>query len=91
MMEKTGLHNLEFIQTERYNLTSSMVAHQHDSVMVVNLVEGKEALIESTSGCFDSYTIHYGETIVIPAGAGEVKFSCIPGAGETKIMTAYVR
>lgn len=91
MVEKTGLHNLEFIQTERYNLTGSVTALQQDSVMVVNLVEGREALIESVSGSFDPYTVHYGETIVIPAGAGAVKFTAVPDAGETKIMTAYVR
>lgn len=91
VMEKTGLHNLEFIQTERYSLNGTMESELHDSVMVVNLVEGKEAYIDSVDDRFERFTIHYGETIVVPAAAGKVKFSSPVDSKETKIMTAWVR
>ena len=90
-VEKTGLHSLEFIQTERYTIEGELTPEQHDSVMVINLVEGREAMIKSIDGSFDNFIIHYGETIVIPSAAGQVKFCSMPGVRKTIIITARVR
>src|SRR6202035_4502940 len=47
--EKTGLHEREFIETRRHWF-SKKVSHQtNGSVNVLNLIEGSEAIVESTS------------------------------------------
>ena len=37
----------------------------------MNLVEGREALVESPTGAFKPYVVHYAETFIIPAAVGE--------------------
>lgn len=88
-IEKTGLHAFEFIDTFRYNLTESTEVEMDDSVHVINLVDGKSALIESTDGRFEPFEIHYAETAVIPAKVHCFKIT--PNAGEIKLITAKVR
>ena len=66
-VEHTGLHRLEFIETERHTIQGSRVVNVHDSVNVINLVEGREAWIESIDGAFPSTVIHYSETFIVPA------------------------
>ena len=70
-VEHTGLHSLEFIETERHTLLGSRVIDVHDSVNVLNLVEGREAWIESTDGSFPPAVIHYSETFIVPAAVGQ--------------------
>ena len=36
------------------------------SVNVLNLVEGREAIVESPTGEFDPFVVHYAETFIIP-------------------------
>ena len=61
-----------------------------DSVQVLNLVEGHEAVVESPDGRFAPFTVHYAETFIIPACVE--KFTLRPAAGETcMIIRAYVR
>lgn len=88
-IEKTGLHAFEFIDTFRYNLTQSTEVEMDDSVHVINLVDGKSALIESTDDSFEPFEVHYAETAVIPAKVG--RFKITPNAGEIKMIAAKVR
>jgi mannose-6-phosphate isomerase class I len=65
--ERTGLHELEFIETRRHWFTG-VVPHQTDgTVNVLNLVEGEEAIVESPSGAFEPFVVHYAETFIVPA------------------------
>lgn len=68
--ERTGLHELEFIETRRtwfHETASHMTRH---TVNVLNLVEGREVIVESPAGAFDPLVVHYAETFIIPAAAG---------------------
>ena len=38
---------------------------------VLNLVEGKEAIVESPTGAFDPLVIHYAETFIVPEAVKE--------------------
>ena len=38
---------------------------------MLNLVEGEEAVVESPSGSFEPFVIHYAETFIVPASIGE--------------------
>lgn len=68
--EHTGLHECEFIETRRHWF-SKPVTHETDgSVNVLNLVEGREAVVESPDGAFDPFVVHYAETFIIPASVG---------------------
>jgi mannose-6-phosphate isomerase class I len=69
--ERTGLHEREFIETRRHWFTGKVTHHTNGSVNVLNLVEGREVLVESPSGAFEPFVVHYAETFVVPDSVGE--------------------
>ena len=73
--ERTGLHELEFIETRRHWFTSSTPHDTQGTVNVLNLVEGEEAVVESPTGAFDPFVVHYAETFIVPAAVGEYRIS----------------
>lgn len=68
--ERTGLDALSFIETRRHRFTKKVVHHTRGIVNVLNLVEGREILVESPDNSFAPYIIHYAETFIIPAHVG---------------------
>ena len=68
--ERTGLHELEFIETRRHWFTGTVPHQTNGTVNVLNLVEGDEAVVESPEGAFDPFVVHYAETFVVPAQVG---------------------
>jgi mannose-6-phosphate isomerase class I len=68
--ERTGLHEREFIETRRHWFTNTVLHHTRGGVNVLNLVEGDEAIVESPTGAFEPYVVHYAETFIIPAAVG---------------------
>ncbi len=60
---------------------------------VLNLIEGREALVESPEGAFEPFVVHYAETFIVPAGVGA--YTIRPwGQSEGKecgIIKAFVR
>jgi mannose-6-phosphate isomerase class I len=69
--EKTGLHELEFIETRRHWFTEMVEHDPRGGVNVLNLVEGEEAIVESPTGAFEPFHVHYAETFIVPANAGK--------------------
>lgn len=69
--EKTGLHRNQFIETRRHTFTGQVTHYTNESVNVINLVDGEEIIVESPANAFDPLVIHYAETFIIPASAGE--------------------
>ncbi len=69
--ERTGLHEFQFIETRRHWFTKKVHHSTNGGVNVINLVEGREAIVESPSGNFKPYIIHYAETFIVPAAVGE--------------------
>ena len=91
--ERTGLHELEFIETRRRWFTKTTAHDTSGTVNVLNLVEGREATVESPSGAFDPYVVHYAETFIVPAAVGAYT---IRPSGESEgkkcgTMKAFVR
>jgi mannose-6-phosphate isomerase class I len=68
--ERTGLHELEFIETRRHWFTGLTPHGTNGTVNVLNLIEGREATIESPSGAFEPFVVHYAETFIVPASVG---------------------
>lgn len=91
--ERTGLHANEFIETRRHWFSVPVLHTTGGGVNVLNLVEGEEALVESPSGAFSPFVVHYAETFIIPAAIGE--YTIRPyGLSEGKqcgTIKAYVR
>jgi len=68
--ERTGLHELEFIETRRHWFTGIVPHKTKSTVEVLCLVEGDEAIVESPTGAFEPFVVHYAETWVVPAHIG---------------------
>ncbi len=93
VVEHTGLHELEFIETRRHWFHDKSCRETNGSVNVLNLVEGKEAVVESLNGEFEPFVVHYAETFIIPASVEKYSISPIGNANENKLatITASVR
>lgn len=91
--ERTGLHPNEFIETRRHWFTKPVMHCTNDSVNVLNLIEGEEAIVESLQGAFEPFVVHYAETFIIPACVGEYTISPYGKAigQECATIKAYVR
>ncbi|MBC8108963.1 MAG: class I mannose-6-phosphate isomerase [Anaerolineae bacterium] len=68
--ERTGLHELEFIETRRHWFSKTVPHDTGGNLNVLNLVQGEEAIIESPTGAFEPFVVHYAETFIIPAVVG---------------------
>jgi len=91
--EKTGLHKREFIETRRHWFSKKVHHHTDGGVNVLNLVEGREAVVESPSGAFEPFVVHYVETFIVPAHVGEYTISPYGESKGQKCATikAFVR
>jgi mannose-6-phosphate isomerase class I len=68
--ERTGLHEMQFIETRRHWFTGPVPHDTLGGVNVLNLVEGDAAVVESPTGAFEPYVVHYAETFIVPASVG---------------------
>jgi mannose-6-phosphate isomerase class I len=68
--ERTGLHEREFIETRRHWFTGKVAHDTGGGVNVLNLVEGREAIVESPTNAFEPFVVHYAETFIVPAAVG---------------------
>jgi mannose-6-phosphate isomerase class I len=91
--ERTGLHELEFIEVRRHWFTDVVPHDTRGTVNVLNLVEGAEAIVESPSGAFEPFVVHYAETFIVPAAVGAYTIRPHgPGVGSRlATVTASVR
>ena len=90
LVERTGLHEREFIDTFRYTTASSVTVARNGSVHVLNLVDGARARLVSTDGAFAPFELHYAETCILPQAAGDYRIEAPDGA-EVKMIVACVR
>jgi len=88
--ERTGLHELEFIETRRYWINGAVTLNTGGEFQMLNLVEGQAVLIESPANQFESFTVHYAETVIIPAASGEYRLRALH-QHETGVIVASVR
>lgn len=91
--ERTGLHEREFIETRRHWFSEPVLHHTGGGVNVLNLVEGDEAIVDSPTGAFAPFTVHYAETFIIPASVGEYRISPPANSSSQPLATikAWVR
>ena len=95
--ERTGLHELEFIETRRYWFTAAVDLDtggtEEGSVHVLNLVEGQQVTVESQDGAFAPMLVGYAETFVVPAAVGDytLRPSGASEGQEVAVICASVR
>ncbi len=92
-VERTGLHNREFIESYRYTFNQPVSRLCGDSVHMLNLVDGGQITVTSPRGEFAPFDVHYAETFIIPAIAQEY---CLTPSGisegkTVKVIDAWVR
>ncbi|MEW6235694.1 MAG: class I mannose-6-phosphate isomerase [Candidatus Omnitrophota bacterium] len=73
--ERTGLHELEFIETRRHWFTSAVPHHTQGAVNVLCLVQGESITVESPNGSFEPFVVRFGEVFIVPAAVGEYTIS----------------
>ncbi len=83
--ERTGLHELEFIETRRHWFSGPVPHETRGSVNVLNLVEGDEAVVESPEQAFAPFAVHYAETFIVPAAIG--RYTIRPAAPNQECAT----
>ncbi|MGY3855610.1 class I mannose-6-phosphate isomerase [Aeromonas aquatilis] len=91
--ERTGLHEREFIETRRHWFSVPVEHDTGGTVQVLNLIEGREATVESPDNAFAPFVVHYAETFIVPASVGRYR---IRPSGESEGQTiatikAFVR
>ncbi|MFO7617013.1 MAG: class I mannose-6-phosphate isomerase [Bacteroidales bacterium] len=91
--ERTGLHPDEPLETRRHWFTGPVAHHTGGTVNVLNLVEGREAVVSSPEGRFEPFTVHYAETFIIPAAVGPYVIAPVNGVSDQPHATikAFVR
>ena len=95
--ERTGLHELEFIETRRYwfdgPVTLDTGGKERGSVHVLNLGEGQSITVESVCDDFEPMLVNYAETFVVPAAVGRyvLKPAGEPRDEESGVVCAWVR
>ena len=90
--EVTGLHELEPLETRRYEIAPGQRAllDTRGTLSVLNLVGGSEVTVSSPTGAFPPLVIHYVETFVVPASVGRFEVANASG-GTAILMRAHVR
>jgi mannose-6-phosphate isomerase class I len=69
--ERTGLHEREFIETRRHWFTGPVPHSTDGGVNVLNLCEGEQVVVESPTGKFQPFVVHFAETFIVPAAVGD--------------------
>ena len=93
--ERTGLHELEFIETRRHWFTGVVPHDTQGTVNVLNLVAGDRVIVESPTDVFEPFEVHYAETFIVPAAVGRYTIrpsaTCSAGQSEYATLKAFVR
>jgi mannose-6-phosphate isomerase class I len=93
--ERTGLHELEFIETRRHWFTGVVPHDTQGTVNVLNLVAGDRVTVESPADAFEPFEVHYAETFIVPAAVGPYTIrpseACSEGQSEYATLKAFVR
>jgi len=89
--ERTGLHEREFIETRRHWFTKPVPHQTEGGVNVLNLVEGESAVVESSTGAFEPFIVHYAETFIVPAATGSYTIRPQTAGARCGTIKAYVR
>ena len=89
-VERTGLHEREFLDTFRVRTRQEMPIPRNGSVHMLNLIAGTRAVLVSTRKQFDPFPLHYAETCILPEAAGDYRIIS-PDGEPIQVIIACVR
>ena len=91
--ERTGLHELEFIEVRRHWFDRPISLDTHGTLNVLNLVEGAAATVVSPTGDFAPFEVHYAESFIVPAAVGAYELHPSPAGAPVQcgVVIASVR
>ncbi|NML21722.1 mannose-6-phosphate isomerase [Pseudoflavitalea sp. G-6-1-2] len=91
--ERTGLDEFSFIETRRHWFTQKVTHRTEGRFNVLNLIEGREAIVESPTDAFKPFIVHYAETFIVPADAEEytIRPHGVSEGRQCATIKAYVR
>lgn len=89
--ERTGLHELESIETRRHWFTDCVDIACHESVNMLNLVEGAEVEVQSVDGSFEPMPVHYAETFIVPESVGRYRIVNKRPGTRVAVLQAFIR
>ncbi|MBX2966591.1 MAG: class I mannose-6-phosphate isomerase [Cyclobacteriaceae bacterium] len=91
--EQTGLHALQFIETRRYWHSGTVSHRTDDTVNVLMVVEGEQAVVESPDNSFEPFLVNYAEAFIVPANVEEytIRPTGLSEGKEIGVIKAYVR
>lgn len=91
--ERTGLHAREFLETRRFWFSGPTPHDTRGNLNVLNLIEGEAAVIESPTGAFEPFELHYAETVIVPAAVGPYVVRPLAAAPDRELglLKVYVR
>lgn len=88
--ERTGLHELEFIETRRHWFTKPVLHDTKQNLNVICLVEGDAVIVDSPDGKFDPWEVHFAEVFIVPASVGHYRIT--PCSNQQHVtLKAFVR
>lgn len=91
LIEKTGLHESEAIETNRIIFTDRLKSNTNQSVNVLNLVDGKNIQVVSVDDSFAAFDVYYGETFIIPENIGEYYLEPVNTGEKCVVIRAHIR
>ena len=89
IIEKTGLHRSQSLDSYRITIDPEATVDLHETVQMANLVEGRRLEMFHTVTQEKIMDIHYAETFVIPASVHQLTFKA--PEGRCIIMLAEMR
>jgi len=88
---KTGLHELEFIETHLFTTKRYAEVKSDGEFAMLNLVDGRAAIVESPTGAFPPFKVNYAETFIVPANAGDYILRPYTEEETIKVLKANIR
>lgn len=92
--EKTGLHPDQFIETRRFLIKNNngVIIDNHQSVNMLNLVSGKQIIVESIDNLFPPLIINYAETFIVPAACKKYRIRPLSSDQEPiMVIQSFIR
>jgi len=91
--EKTGLHDLEFIETRRQWFNCKVFHNTENTLNVLMIIDGEQAIIESPTDAFDPFIVNFCEAFIVPANVGEytVKPTGLSKNKKIALIKAFVK
>ncbi len=88
--ERTGLHELELIDTERTWFSKPFTTPTKNTFHMLMLVEGDSATVSSDTNEFEDFEVYFAECFIIPAAV--TSFTITPNDNQPcAVIDAYIR